>query len=293
MNPLSLSRFSYLNLSSHAENASLGVHPDNYTLKDTVDQWLAPSHSLQNLQPLTFHLTHNFVNVPEGRNRLWLLTDYISNSTYFCEIVVEAGQYDITSLLKALNSNAELLKVFPNLTDDDVFFELDHLNRITFGPGADTAIAFGHSNPRLVGTFNGKFSTLWRTLGFYDDTTYPVAKGPISSRIPNLRGPECLWVALEGINKGVLAISNGKPKLQEGHRVEDDNKIFLYVPVNCEFGGVITHVFEDTYCNSIICVDGKGELTNEIRLTVYDHEKRILYLDDNTTFNLLFKHHHE
>lgn len=291
MNPGTITDFHYLDLSSNGHYAKKGKLNSGYTFQDSINQTYAMDHSCWSLQPLTFHVTHSFNNVTHHNNTLIvLLKEELDNNEYIV-FDIPTGQYTAQQLLDSLNAVLELK------SNVETVLELSEDGRVKFNGTATTSMSIVPSWPE-----QNKTSTMYELLGLNPETSYPLNYGfeTMAASYINLRGPECIYVSLSGLHVSNLSVSNGdvrKDTKTDEHPLGydvgiDDTNLFLYVPVNTEFGGVISCRVEDTYSNSIIMNDLKGEITNQLKVTLYDHRKRVLYLDDTQTCTMMFKQYH-
>lgn len=309
MNPGTLTNFNYILFSSNGDTCVKGNAADNgsFTFKDTVHQQFAQDHSVWNLQPITFHCTHTFQNITALNNRLYF---YVEGGglngglgTGYIHVDIVTGQYSAEQLVTELNTRIRVIAGLLNLDASDPdykFFEIDD-----FGVLSLKGVAVGSAKVSMVEFNNDKSpSTLWPFLGLSTTSNRDITNGnfeapghtvpvaAIANSFPypvNLRGPETIMLSLDGTSGTNLCISNGVMNVYQEH---DDPKLFLVIPVNCEYGGVISHTFEDTYANSIILNDLRGEITNEFKVSLYNHLNQRLYLQPSQTCSILFKQHH-
>ncbi len=326
MNPGTIVDSHYVNISSKGEKALIGAEGSGYTFKDTINQSYAEEHTCWNLQPLTMHATHSFENITTHNNSLWI---YDQTNDKYILIALPPGQYDIEFLLKELNyalfyTNVSYKDVilpaevaylqFDGFetnnrdtflaTQNDVDYSLGPLlydtdrKRIYVGNNEGSPLLLDQWMDIAVSGYQNAPSTLMEVLGDPLSSSFKISDTidaplvfPFTSA-PNLRGPECIYVSLRGLKAGNLSASNHGVLGQDGQTRMDDVHLFMYVPIRCEYGGVISHTFEDPYCNSIIMNDLRGEITNMMIVTLYDHNKRTLHLPANSSCSFLFKQHH-
>jgi len=305
----------YACFTSNGMRTTRGKYGDMYTFQDTFTQDFAQDHSCWSMQPLTFHLTHSFENITEHNNKL-VQQDVVTGEAEL--MVLPPGQYDIESFVAALT--VMFNQHYSDAGEYEVVYD-SSTRRIQI----KSPLAAWTIGRRIIpiGTVDGADfgSTLLIPMGY--EPTRALTLGSdmdflnIAAYEPNLRGPECVWVSLAGLRGATNSISNsqilndepvqltsvdwvfsGKPartsnrgNLHKAREGIDDTNLFLYVPVNCEYGGTIHCRFHDTWGNSVIMNNLQGELTNRLTITLYDHQKRVLYLKPNQTCSLLMKQH--
>lgn len=283
MNASALFRAGQLCLSSYAPNATVGTGQDKFTFKVVLPYKDVTDSSISNLQPLSIQLTHNFPNVSEYNNVLTMEIVDASNVSTTITLSADANyQYDIDGIVEFLNTFTSL---------GDVFEYNSKLHVL---------------QTKLVTAYNGykifvkkSTSTMWHMLGFPDTSdsfqVYYGTSAPVQRKLPfspNLRGPECIFVSINGLS---LNSSLSNTKVSTGHKVfeqNDDLNIHYCIPINCEYGGVIQHSFEDTYSNSVIFNDFTGKLQTNYTVSLYDHKRRLLRLHPDGVANLFFKQHY-
>tara|TARA_R110002153_G_scaffold168648_1_gene321420 strand:- start:643 stop:1380 length:738 start_codon:yes stop_codon:yes gene_type:complete len=104
------------------------------------------------------------------------------------------------------------------------------------------------------------------------------------------RGIRTLYLSLNGVSRGGFSITNfnGTVDGSEGLTESVDEHVFLNVPVNAPYGGVIQKTYDDVYANAL----NQGltrELQSHLKLSIYDERMNLLNLDRQTVLNLTLK----
>jgi hypothetical protein len=285
MNPTSAVNSGILCLSSYGPYTIVGKKADTFTYECTVNTQGVENTTICNLQPLTIQLTHTFPNITKFNNKLSVsYTISGSASTFSIELELEKN-YSIDGILKILNSR---ISGEVGFAGNDIFtFDQDEgIIKAVFTP-----IYTG-----VVINFVEENSSLWTTLGLPKGlSSFTVLDGSATISFPhspNLRGPECIFVSIQGLgnyscisSQKVNVIDTGVSEFTQN----DDVNTHLCIPINCEYGGVIFHTMENTYSNSWIYNDFKGTLSTNYKIFLYDHKKRLLHLHPDGVCNLFFR----
>lgn len=286
MNPTIAVNSGLLCLSSFGPYTKIGKFPETYTYECTVDTQGIENATMCNLQPLTVQLTHTFPNITLYNNKLSVQSTVGGVSTTFTVTLTAGKQYSVDGVLKVINEGINTnTGVTP--TNDILTFDQDEgIIKVVY----DAAFA-GYKLEVLE-----QNSSLWETLGLSTGSvTYTVLDGvgtisfPYS---PNLRGPECIFISIQGLGNQSCVSSQKLNVIDTGSQefaLNDDVNTHLCIPINCEFGGVIFHTMENTYSNSFIYNDFKGRLSTQYKIFIYDHKKRLLHLHPDGVCNLFFR----
>lgn len=120
-----------------------------------------------------------------------------------------------------------------------------------------------------------------------------------ASKPMDLMGPECIYVAIEGISAAGLSISNSKtyqPSSAPSNAAwkgkqdvkKNDASRWLTIPVNANYGEIITHTFDNPHANAIQFYNF-APIDKLWTIRLYDDRHRLLYMTPNMNITLSFK----